>query len=112
VGHRHERADPTTVDRGGDADPPREQIAEASEAGKAHFHADPRDRILLRGQQQLRAIQPRVDTVLMRRLAEHRLEAANEVKRRHGRFARHLVYQDRAVADFPEAIPGAAQGGE
>ena len=57
-----------------------EQIAEAAQARESDFHADVSDRVVTEGEEVLRTIELRLDSVLMRRLTKQRLELSDEVE--------------------------------
>jgi hypothetical protein len=63
-------------------------------------------------QQALRPIEPRLDAELVRRVAKQRVELANEMKRRHRGFPRHLVDGQRTIVYFAQHLARAAQACE
>jgi hypothetical protein len=109
--HDH-RANPAPVSRWRKTDTPREQIAEAAEAREPDLHTDVGDRMVSQRQQMLGAIEPCLDPVLVRCIAKQRAELPNEVKRRHRRFARHILYGERTIVDLAQHVASAAQARE
>ena len=65
------------------ADATGEEIAEAAEAGKAHFHADFGYRMLAAREEELRPVQARPDPILVRGESEEGFKPADEVEGRH-----------------------------
>ena len=60
----------------------------------------------------LRSVQPRLNAKLVRRLAEHRVEPANELKRRYGGCSRNLPNRQWLDGRLAQHVSGAAQTNE
>ena len=108
----HERTHASPVDRGRHADAAGEQVAEAAETGESDFHADIGDREVGDSQQLPRAVQPRPDAELVRRLAEHRMEGSREMKRRHRGRPRDVSNRARTIGRLAQQSSGAAEARE
>src|SRR5262249_32603608 len=89
--------------------PARKKIAEAPQAGKAHFHADIGDRMLAQGKQEFRPVQPQLDAELVRRQPEYRLKLPDKVKRRDADFARDIFDREPLLRDLSQHLPRATQ---
>jgi hypothetical protein len=80
-GNLHARANLPPVDRRRAAHPAGKQVAETPEARKANLHAHVGDGVVAQRQEMLGSVEPRFDTKLVWRLAEHRLELTDEMER-------------------------------
>jgi hypothetical protein len=85
---RHHRTDTAAVRGRRYPYAPREQIAEAAQAGEADFHAHVGHRVLAHRKQFLRAVESCLHSILVRRPAEEGVKLPDEVKRRYPRLAR------------------------
>jgi hypothetical protein len=108
-GNLHARANLPPVDRRRTAHPASKQVAETPEARTANLHAHVGDGVVAQRQQILGSVEARVDTKLVRRLAEHSLELTDEMKRRHHRLARDVPDRHGLVVHLAQHVSRAAQ---
>ena len=90
AGHLHARPDTPLISGWGFPQTPREQAAEAPEAREPDLHADVGHGMFAHRKQISGAIEPGLDSELVRRQTEDCLELADKVKRRDVDLAREV----------------------